>query len=239
MDEVGVQANVVSYSAVIDACARVGNADGAEKWLAKMLSVGVEANTQSYSAVINACAKANNPERAESWLKKMAAAGLEVDVVSYSAVIDACGRSNNAEKASEVFQAMLDKGIKPSIVTWTSYARPFARRGDVATVEKIMNQMRNEGNKINEYFLNVILVACGSCKPKQARKAEDLFVLSLSDGCNINEYVVTSLEKVVGRERAKALLEENGVASKVQSMPNSSSNGARRACRVDTRYHRS
>merc|ERR1719487_530553 len=142
-----------------------------------MISVGVEANTQSYSAVINACAKANNPERAESWLKKMAAAGLEVDVVSYSAVIDACGRSNNCEKAREVFQAMLDKGIKPSIVTWTSYARPFARRGDVQEVEKIMTQMRNEGLKINEYFLNVILVACSSCKPKQTKKGRGAFCL--------------------------------------------------------------
>merc|ERR1719160_1580909 len=78
-----------------------------------------------------------------------------------------------------------------------------------------MHQMRGEGLKINEYFLNVILVACGSSKPKQAKKGEELFTLALTDGCSVNEYVVTSLEKVVGRERAKALLEEHGVASKV------------------------
>merc|ERR1719335_1850255 len=131
---------------------------------------------------------------------------------------------------------MIEKGIKPSTVTWTSYARPFARRGDVAAVERIMNQMRSGGSRINEYFLNVILVACGTSKPKQAKKAEELFTLALKDGCSVNEYVVTSLEKVVGRDHTKELLEENNLTSKVQAMPSSSS--YRRPCRVDTRCNK-
>merc|ERR1719160_690347 len=115
---------------------------------------------------------------------------------------------------------MVGAGVQPSIVTYTSLARPFARQGNLAAVEDILRMMTEQGVKMNEYFLNVILVACSSSRPRQAKKAEELFRRALSEGVALNEYITTSLEKVLGRERAQALLVETGVSGRVQPVGN-------------------
>ena len=57
----GVEADVVSYSTMINACAQNGETARAEWWLQHMLDNGVEANVVSYSTVINACAQQGEP----------------------------------------------------------------------------------------------------------------------------------------------------------------------------------
>jgi pentatricopeptide repeat protein len=137
-------------------------------------------------------------------------AGLEVDVVSYSAVIDACSRCNDGTRARAVFDKMKAHGVKPSIITYTSLARPFARQGDVAAVEAIHQEMRTQGFRMNDYFLNVVLVACASARPRNCAKAEQIFREAVSEGVRLNEYVFTSLEKALGRECARTLANEVG-----------------------------
>ena len=52
-----MEARVTTYTAVIDACAKAGDAPSAEKWMQKMIEKGIEPNVVSYSALIDACAK--------------------------------------------------------------------------------------------------------------------------------------------------------------------------------------
>merc|ERR1711988_1763119 len=80
------EANVVSYSSVISACARKGDKDGAAKWLARMLGSGIEADSICYNAVIDACAKAKDASGAEKWMEKMLEAKAAPTTVTYNAV---------------------------------------------------------------------------------------------------------------------------------------------------------
>jgi len=61
----GIEANVQSYSTVISAFAKVGDADGAERLLAQMDKAGIKGDTISFTSVINACAKVGDVKKAE------------------------------------------------------------------------------------------------------------------------------------------------------------------------------
>ena len=50
MQDAGLQPDVISFSAVIDACAKQGEAAKAEEWLSKMQAAGLQPNVISYSA---------------------------------------------------------------------------------------------------------------------------------------------------------------------------------------------
>ena len=52
-----IEANVVSYSAMVDACAKAGEPALAEKWHHAMLEKGIAPNAHSFSVLINAWAK--------------------------------------------------------------------------------------------------------------------------------------------------------------------------------------
>ena len=53
---------------MIDACAKQGGLEMAERWLQRMSEKNVEANVVTYTSLIDACAKRGDLELAEHWL---------------------------------------------------------------------------------------------------------------------------------------------------------------------------
>lgn len=89
-----------SYTAVVDACAKAGDAARAEHWLAEMHARRCAANIRSYNALLSACAKVGNIARAEYWLTEMMQIrSIDVDVISYNAVIHACAKACDGARA--------------------------------------------------------------------------------------------------------------------------------------------
>merc|ERR1719387_3462695 len=125
-----------------------------------------------------------------------------------SAVIDACAKANDTERAQRIFMVMRHKGVKPTIVTYTSFARPFARRGMWMEVEQIASSLVEQGLFVNEYFLNVLLSAYAAASPKQAQRAETAFRSACQSGVEPNDYIVSSLEKCLGRNKVAAILQD-------------------------------
>merc|ERR1712012_1112752 len=111
----GVAPDVVSYNSVINACAKAGKADRAERWLAKAIEGGVAPNVVSYTAVIDACAKAGKAERAEHWLAQARRSGIILNVVSYTAAMKGCIRAKPKlpKIAEQLFRQMLSDRIAP------------------------------------------------------------------------------------------------------------------------------
>ena len=70
MVDAGIEANVQSYSAMVNASARKGDAAGAERWLEKMDDAGIKGDTISFTTVINACARVGDVKKAEAWLMR-------------------------------------------------------------------------------------------------------------------------------------------------------------------------
>merc|ERR1719387_2699229 len=125
-----------------------------------------------------------------------------------SAVIDACAKANDTERAQLIFMVMRHKGVNPTIVTYTSFARPFARHGMWLEVEQIASALVEQGLFVNEYFLNVLISAYAAAQPKQAQRAETAFRSACQSGIELNDYIVSSLEKCLGRSRVTELFQE-------------------------------
>ena len=81
MQRKGLEQDVITYSALISACAKGdNNAEKALQLLAEMQRKGLEPNVITYSALISAC----------ELLVEMQRKGLEPDVITHSALISAC-----------------------------------------------------------------------------------------------------------------------------------------------------
>jgi len=192
----------------LDACAKVGSLEKAEKWHAKMLEVGVEPNSHSFGAVINACAKSGEIQSALRWLDKMEDCGIIADVVIYSMMLDAAAKVNDIDQAMAVFKRMKSKGVRPNVISYAALARPFAHRGNYRQVEHFLDDMRTNGLVLNEYFLYVMLVAYASARPRQSQRAETVFREAVAAGVEVNDHVHNGLVRAVGRVRANELVQE-------------------------------
>merc|ERR1719446_929675 len=214
-----IEPTVVSYSAMIDTCAKAGDLESAELWHSRMIEQGVEPNAHSFSAVINACAKAGDVAAACHWLGQMEHAGVPADVVVYSAVLDACAKASECERAKQVFQQMRSRGISPNVVSYASLAKPYAHNGDWPEVERLRETMESEGLVMNEYFLYAQLLAYASAQPRKADRAEAVFREAIIAGVKINKFVITAAVRAMGRMRCDQTIAELGVtcsASKPQ-----------------------
>jgi len=211
MMDAGVTVDLVSYSAVIHACAKVGNIKRAEHWFAQLTDSGMKPGTIIYNVLIHACAKAGDLGRAEYWLRKTKEDGDCPDVYSYNAVIDACVQAQQTEKASGFLSEMKANGIKPTPVTFTTLAKCYSWNGEWQKVEQLGRDMKALGVGINDYFLNALLSAYASAKPKQPEKAEAAFREALSSGVRPNKFIWSSLTRAIGAARGQALKSELGM----------------------------
>merc|ERR1719262_2185230 len=215
MIENSVEANVQSYSAVISAFAKAGDAKGSEKWLLKMLDAGIRGDTISYTAMINACANTGDVQKAEEWLVKMLEDGVEPNVITFNAVIAACAKKSQGRRAESWLEKMKRADVLPNSFSYNSAAKPFVALGDYKKVELLMADLRNDGLPFDDFCLTSMLYAYGNAKPKQQKKAEVAFrdyVAEYPKGLSSN--AIAALGRVIGRSSADALCDSCGLDRK-------------------------
>ena len=77
MKKAGLQPDVVTYSAMVDACAKSAQLELARKVFEEMKAAGVEPNLKVYSTMISACEKGKQWELAREVFEEMKVAGGE------------------------------------------------------------------------------------------------------------------------------------------------------------------
>lgn len=111
MKLVGVDANVVSFSAAIKSCEGTGNWESALELLDLMHSYGIEPNEITYCCVISVCAKGNAGDVAIHVLREMQSVGLPPNQLCYSSAINACARSGMWVEVESLLHEIRDIGI--------------------------------------------------------------------------------------------------------------------------------
>jgi len=203
MNSSKVEPNVVTYSSMIDACAKVGDRHGAERWHRRMLERGLQPNGHTLSSVITACAKAGDASAASEYLMSMEKAQL--DIVVYGSVLNACAKAGDSERAKKVFQHMLSTGIKPNAFAYSLMAQTFAYRGDWLEVEKLEKMMIKAGYSKSEHFLCAQLLSYARAWPRQPQRAEAFFMDARAKGIPVNKHVLGAFRRAVGAVRCKQL----------------------------------
>jgi len=198
--------NVVTYTSMIDACAKVGDRAGAERWHKRMVERGLQPNPHTFSSVITACAKAGDAVAASQYLKIMEEAQIQPDVVVYGSVLNACARAGDVERAKKIFQHMQSSGIHPNAFAYSLMAQTLAYRGDWLEVEKLEKMMIKAGFSVNEHFLSAQLLSYARAWPRQSQRAEATFLDARAKGVQLNKHVFGALRRAVGAMRCKQLI---------------------------------
>lgn len=98
----GGEATVVSYGAILDACAKFPQALKAREWHERMVARGVAPNEHTFTALITALANCGYFKEALQVLQSMTHFGLLGDAVTFSSLLAACAKAREIKCAEHV-----------------------------------------------------------------------------------------------------------------------------------------
>lgn len=152
--------DVVSWTAMISSCARLGLEYEALEHLKEMMGEGVEPNPFTYSSALKACAKLediNQGRLIHSTIYKTPALS---NVFVGSALVHMYSKCGYLSEAVQVFDSMPERNL----VSWKAMIVAYARSGQCAEALKLMYRMQSEGIDVDDYILSTVLTACGDFK---------------------------------------------------------------------------
>ncbi|KAL2344664.1 hypothetical protein Fmac_005949 [Flemingia macrophylla] len=149
--------DVVSWTAIISGCARLGLEHEALVFLQKMMEEGVLPNAYTYSSALKACAELEAPMHGKlihSYASKTPALS---NVFVNSALIYMYSKCGYVADAFQVFDNMPERNL----VSWESMILAYARNGHAKEALKLMHRMQTEGFVVGDYIHATVLTACG------------------------------------------------------------------------------
>lgn len=149
--------DVVSWTAIISGCARLGLETEALEFLQEMMEEGVLPNSHTYSSALKACAKLEAPMQGKlihSYASKTTALS---NVFVNSALIYMYARCGYVTDAFQVFDNMPERNL----VSWKAMILGYARNGHCGEALKLIYRMRAEGFVVDDHILETVLTACG------------------------------------------------------------------------------
>ncbi|XP_027345525.1 pentatricopeptide repeat-containing protein At4g18520, chloroplastic-like [Abrus precatorius] len=149
--------DVVSWTAIISGCAKLGLEQEALEFLQEMMEEGVFPNSYTYSSALKACAKLEAPMQGKlihSYASKNPALS---NVFVNSALIYMYSKCGYVADAFQVFDKMPERNL----VSWKSMVLAYARNGHGGEALKLMHRMQAEGFVVDDYILATVLTACG------------------------------------------------------------------------------
>mmetsp|Transcript_31750 Transcript_31750/g.63553 ORF Transcript_31750/g.63553 Transcript_31750/m.63553 type:complete len:970 (+) Transcript_31750:35-2944(+) len=188
----GIMPNVVTFSAVMNACASASAImarrreeedrsieledvkapmNRALRLLEAMKSPtsSVRPNIVTYNAAIRACAEGLNLDVAFDLLRQLKEDGLEPTVVTYGSLMTACERVGNIEAASKVFRMVKnhdeEDGIKANEIIYGAAISCCRKAGEPERALLLLRKMISEKLAPNTATFNTVIAALSEAKP--------------------------------------------------------------------------
>merc|ERR1719235_1013635 len=98
MLEDGVEPNVITFNAVISACAKKGQGNRAESWLGKMKLADVCPNSFSYNSAAKPFVAQGDYHKVEQLMAELHSDGLELDEYCHCSLIHAYGNAKPKQR---------------------------------------------------------------------------------------------------------------------------------------------
>lgn len=149
--------DVVSWTAIISGCARLGLETEALDFLREMMEEGVLPNSYTYSSALKACAKLEAPMQGKLIHSNASKTPALSNVFVNSALIYMYAKCGYIADAFQVFDNMPERNL----VSWKAMILGYARNGHCRKALKLMYRMRAEGFVVDDYILATVLTACG------------------------------------------------------------------------------
>ncbi|KAJ3028290.1 hypothetical protein HDV00_010478, partial [Rhizophlyctis rosea] len=111
----GLVFNQKTVELIMDAYAKVGNVDGAERWLDYLRRKGIAVSTKAYNCLINAHVESGDVESAEIVMAIMRERGVEADQTTFGAIAKGYVSRNQAVKIRDLMKVMRREGHVPDL----------------------------------------------------------------------------------------------------------------------------
>ena len=134
--------NLITFSSIINAYARAGQPQEAERVFRLMESEypDIIADEVVYSTLLKGYANCNEFVNVERILREMTEEkGLQLNVVTYTTLINMYGKLKRPEEAEKVLDLMLSNGIQPNLITYNSVVNAYAQLNQPEEAERIIS----------------------------------------------------------------------------------------------------
>lgn len=132
------KANVVVYTALIDACGKAGWPDCAEIVMTQMLTEDIRPNEVTFGALIDAWAKGGNLDKAFQVLDRMHDRhGVRPNEILIGSLVDSCRRIGDPSRARELWQTMLKHNVRPPRTLYPTLMSLATNHGDLDVASAI------------------------------------------------------------------------------------------------------
>jgi len=144
MRKEGIKPNVVTFSAVINACA-----SASAKMARKFEDQSVDSSSNNRATLEDVRMPMN---RALRLLEAMQSptSSTRPNIVTYNAAIRACAEGLNLQGAFDLLKQLKEDGLEPTIVTYGSLMTACERVGDIEAASKVFRMVKEEEEKYKD-----------------------------------------------------------------------------------------
>lgn len=150
--------NVVSWTVMIGACARLRHDEEALDLFYQMRRTGIAMDHFAFASVLPACANLAALEVGKEVHQDIARNGYECNVFAGSALVDMYVKCGAIEAARNVF----DKIPERNAVLWTVMISAYARNGRGEEALRLLYQMQRTEIQPSQFTYAVVLPACAN-----------------------------------------------------------------------------
>lgn len=150
--------DVVSWTAMLSACAQNGYAKESLDLFYYMQSEGIQPNKVTYVCILDACATLPSEEEGRGMHVTIAECGYEEDVVIGNALVNMYGKRGSLHDARNMFDRMPHRDV----VSWSAMMALCVQHGHSQEALDTLCQMQTECVHANEITYICILNACAS-----------------------------------------------------------------------------
>merc|ERR1719313_1671222 len=162
----GAAGDISKHLAMIKACSRERNLQGAMDVFERLKSSGAALNSMAHNALLDACIQCNDSARARKLFEQMKADGF-IDVVSFNIILKTSLREKKHDEAEQLLQEMREHGLQPNKITYNELINSKVEAGDRNGVWDLLAQMKNQGESPNSVTCSILLKALTERAPKQ------------------------------------------------------------------------
>mmetsp|Transcript_129258 Transcript_129258/g.288998 ORF Transcript_129258/g.288998 Transcript_129258/m.288998 type:complete len:965 (-) Transcript_129258:64-2958(-) len=177
-----LQFSIVTYNALIDACARSCDMGRVQNLLQEMASQDIEPNMITYSTIVKGYCQDNRLDEAFELLDNMKkTANLLPDEITYNTLLDGCARNGLFDRGIGILEEMQADGVTPSNFTLSVLAKLCTRGKRPEKAFVLCEEISRKYNfKMNVHVYNNLVVA--STGQRDMRGALDTLELMLREG---------------------------------------------------------
>jgi len=157
-----LQFSIVTYNALIDACARAGEMARVQTLLQDMSREKIEPNLVTYSTIVKGYCQENRIDKAFELMEAMKKSKhFRPDEITYNTLIDGCAQRNMFDQGMKLLDEMQESGVAPSNFTLSVVVKLANRGNRPARAFELVEQLtRKYYLQLNVHVYNNLVHAC-------------------------------------------------------------------------------